>query len=292
MLQFKPDMIPNIKSIKDNLFHYIAWLLIAVLYAPVFYDLYRQRWDSVDYTHAYFILPISLWLAWQKRKSIAGIMASPAGNRHSFGMPLLIIGILMFIFGWRQGYLFITTLSLIPVLCGAMVYLYGTAMVRLLAFPIFYLLLLVPPPLGVLDSITIPMRYGVSAAVAGLLKALHYPITRDGLLLSMGGHEIYMGAPCSGFRSLITMISLGLVYVYIIKGARAKKTALLASIVPFALLGNFVRVTGVCLVTYYFGAKVGEKFHDVSGFVIFAVLIAGLMGLEAVLEKRARTSST
>jgi exosortase/archaeosortase family protein len=95
-----------------------------------------------------------------------------------------------------------------------------------------------------------------------------------------------MGAPCSGFRSLITMISLGLAYVYIGKGTAKTKAILLAAIVPLALLGNLIRVTGMCLVTYYFGGETGSKFHDISGFVIFLVLILGLIGLESFLQPR------
>jgi exosortase/archaeosortase family protein len=94
-----------------------------------------------------------------------------------------------------------------------------------------------------------------------------------------------MGAPCSGFRSLITMISLGLVYTYVIKGTVQKKTILLASVIPFALLGNLLRVMGICLTTFYMGEAAGQKVHDYGGYVIFLVLIFGLLGLDSLLEK-------
>jgi exosortase len=201
------------------------------------------------------------------------------------GLALFLIGLLMFIFGWRQDYLFISTLSLIPALFGLVIYLYGPSIAKALSFPILYLLLMVPPPLGILDNITLPMRYWISVFTAHILKMFHYPITQSGLMLSLGGHEIYMGAPCSGFRSLITMISLGLVYVYIIKGKAVKKAILLGSIVPLALLGNLFRVIGMCLVTFHFGENIGTKFHDISGFVIFFVLILGLMGIDSLLSR-------
>ncbi len=201
---------------KKTMMRYLIWILTAVLYSPVFYQLYRSRWQIIDYTHAYFILPVSLWLVWLKRKQIKELL-SRTGAVPVKGLFLFLCGLLMFIFGWRQEYLFISTLSLIPLLFGLISYLYGVNIAKALSFPIFYLFLLIPPPLGVLDSITLPMRYGISVACAVILKAFHYPITRDGLLLSIGNKEIYMGAPCSGFRSLITMISLGLVYVYLSK---------------------------------------------------------------------------
>ena len=264
---------------------YITWLLLTILYSPIFYNLYRSRWDQIDYTHAYFILPISLWLAWRKRSVLKEIVKKAKARDNIFGLFLFIPGILMFIFGWRQDYLFISTLSLIPLLYGLIIYLYGSPAAKALSFPILYLLLLVPPPLGVLDSLTLPMRKGISSATEFILKTLHYPITRDGLLLSLGGQEIYMGPACSGFRSLITMISLGLVFAYINPGPSKNKALLVSAIIPLALLGNLIRVIGVCLVTFYFGESIGHKFHDLSGFVIFVVLILGMMGLESLITK-------
>jgi exosortase len=266
--------------------HYIIWIVTAILYSPVLYQLYNQRWQSIDYTHAYFILPIAFWLAWRKRAALKTLIqkTQPAGSPLS--LSLLIAGLLMFIFGWRQEYLFISSLSLIPLLYGLILYLYGRATAKTLSFPILYLLLMVPPPLGVLDNITLPMRQAISILTEMILKTFHYPITRDGLLLLIGGHEIYMGAPCSGFRSLITMISLGLVYVYINKNSLYKKTILIVSIIPLALIGNLIRVISMCLVTFYFGENAGQRFfHDASGFVIFLIMIAGLISLEHVLER-------
>lgn len=267
--------------------NYIVWSFITLLYSPVLYQLYTSRWEMIDYTHAYFILPISLWLAWREKNELKKIIQKSEATSATPSLILFVFGILMFIFGWRQDYLFITTLSLIPVLFGAILYLYGKKAGRILLFPIFYLLLMVPPPIGILDKITLPMRYGTSCFTSWILNIFHLPITRDGLLLSIGGHEIYMGPACSGFRSLITLISLGLAYIYVIKGDLKKKSLLFLSIIPLALLGNLIRVISVCLVTYWFGEKIGHTFHDISGFLIFMVLIFGLMGLENFLEKKA-----
>jgi len=199
---------------------------------------------------------------------------------------LVILGLVMFIFGWKLDYLFITTLSLIPLLYGIIIYLYGTALAKTLSFPILYLLLMVPPPLGVLDAITIPMRHGISVAAVAIMNAIHYPIHREGLMIYLGTHEIFMGAPCSGFRSLITMFSLGIFYVYIIKGTMLKKVVLVAAIIPLALFGNLVRVITLCLLTYHKGEEVAQGFfHYFSGGVIFVIMIIGLLLIEFIMEK-------
>ncbi|MCX7927611.1 MAG: exosortase/archaeosortase family protein [Candidatus Omnitrophica bacterium] len=298
--------------------HYLIWALVALMYLPVFKILYQSRWETIDYTHAYFILPVSLWLVWRMRQQLITLLREkkpnfnnkeinlrtpPSDNttprinfpytplksnlfKDTFFMLLFIVGLFLFFFGWQQDYLFISTLSLIPLLFGLTAFLYGAEISKKLSFPIFYLLLLVPPPLGVLDSITLPMRQLVSLATEISLKNLGYPIIRDGLLLSIGGKEIYMGAPCSGFRSLITMISLGLVYVNIITAPSKNKIILLGSVIPLALAGNFIRVVGMCLVTFYFGENAGHTYHEISGFLIFLVLIGGMLAIERLLNRK------
>jgi len=248
--------------------------------------LYRGRWHSVDYTHAYFILPISLWLALSKRRVIKELIHKTKPLSNILYITPLIIGILMYIFGWKRDYLFISTLSLIPLLYGLISYIYGLSIANVLVFPILYLIFVVPPPLGVLDSITLPMRYGVSIAAEQVLAFFRYPIAREGLLLSMGDKEIFLGQPCSGFRSLITMLALSLVYIHIIKASIRTKLILVFSVIPLALIGNLIRVIILCLVTYYFGKEAGEGFfHSLSGAVIFIIILMGLLGLESFLNK-------
>ncbi len=275
-----------ITGIINIVMNYLVWILVAVIYAPLFSTLYNFRWDTVDYTHAYFILPISLWLIWRNRKKIKDIYQDSTNNKGNITSALLLfIGSIIYLFGWRQDYIFVQTFSLIPFLMGLIGFLYGTKTTKTLSFPILYLLLLVPPPFGILDSITLPMRHIISVATEVILGYVNYPISRTGLLLTIGYQEIFMGEPCSGFRSLITMFSLILVYVYISKGTLSKKIILTLFIIPMSLFGNLVRVITLCLITFYYGEEVGQGFfHNFSGIVIFIISILGMMGLEALLD--------
>jgi len=270
--------------------NYIPWILLSVLYSPVVFQLYRARWQYVDYTHAYFILPVSLFLAWLRRKRLGEILSSGAAPAcPPQYLALLILGIVMYVFGWRKDYLFVSTFSLIPLIFGLCAYLYGSRVALALRFPILYLVLLVPPPLGVLDAVTLPMRYGVSQAAYLILRSINLPVTREGLMLSIEGQQLFMGPACSGFRSLITSFSLGLAYAYLSKAQAMKKKILVLSIIPLALLGNLIRVIMLCLIAFYFGKEAAMGFfHNASGIVIFIIVILGLLGIEAILRGEAR----
>ncbi len=271
--------------------HLVVWLLIGWLYAPALLQLYSFTWRLLDYTHAYFILPVALWLVWRSRFQWGPLLEDARPSAKPTHLALLIVGLLLWLFGHRFNYLAIITASALPVLYGVIGFLYGADIARALAFPIAYLALLVPPPMGVLDAVTLPMRHATSAATVPLLRLAGYPVMRHGLVLAMGGHEIFMGAPCSGFRSLMALLALGLVYVHLSDGSRAKKLWLAATIVPLALVGNLIRVIALCLITYHYGEEAGQGFfHNFSGLVIFMILIAGLVVLQELFS-RVRVSS-
>ena len=263
----------SLKTIKNNYLLYIPPLFIICLYFPLFKLHYMSKWASLDYHHAYFILPVSLWLSWRQCK-LNKISVKPSSFYENItGLILLSFGAFLFIIGWRNGYSLVSTFSLIPVLAGYISYMFGFKVLRLFWFPLLYLFLLIPPPMSILDSITLPMRFFITSISQSFLSLLGYQVAREGLILSINNNEIYMGAPCSGFRSLITLLSLGSVYAYISSGNIKTKISLLLSIIPIALLGNFFRVISVCLAVNHFGSNIGNKVHDIGGYVIFIILI-------------------
>ena len=269
---------------------YLCFIFLLSLYTPLFVRLYCSTWYVSDYTHAYFILPIFLWLVWRKRFAIKkDVVKELKPNENLSSLFIFLFGIFMFIFSWRQSYVFITTLSLVPALYGLVSFLYGQRVTKTLYFPVFYLILLAPLPIGIIDNITLPLRLGVSIATDQILRLFSFPISREGLLLSVGNTELFMAQPCSGFRSIITMFSLALVYVYIVKGGLSKKIILVTSIVPVSIFGNLMRVIVLCLITYYFGEEAGQGFfHNFSGILIFIITILGLVAIEHLIEKNSR----
>lgn len=251
------------------------WALVSVLYFPVLQQLYHGRWELVDYSHAHFILPASLFIVWHKRKALMQCPRSPAPGG---SILLLLFGLFLFVFGWRRDFLFISTLSLIPVVSGMVLFLYGLPILRALSFPIAYLLLMVPPPLGLLDALTLPMRYGVSKAATTILQSFFIPVERQGLMLYIERKEVFIAPACSGFRSLITFFSLAVLYVYFTPSTLRKKIILILSVIPLALFGNLVRVLVLCLITYYFGEEASHGFlHDFSGFLVFGIIVLGFL---------------
>lgn len=271
------------ERIRKQLIYYLLWGLVAVLFFPVLSALYRQRWVSLGYTHAYFILPVSLGLAFWRRRELAAAFADTEKRFGAFSLLIFISGGLMYLFGWIQGYMIISTFALIPFLYGFIGFIYGKKVQRLLLFPVLYLILLVPPPFALLDNVTLPLRYFSAFWVEKIFRLFNFPLQREGLMYIVKGQQMMIDEACSGFRSIITMISLGLAYVYVNKGTMLKKTVLVSSIIPLALIGNIVRIMAVSLIAIYFGQEAAQGFlHSFSGLLVFLFIVLGFMGIEAV----------
>lgn len=275
-----------------KIFYYLLWVLIAILFFPVFSMLYQTRWDSLGYAHAFFILPVSLWFVYRKKEELSEAFATTEKKFGAGSLIIFLLGGAMYAFGWQQDYMVVSTFAVIPFLYGFIGFLYGRQVQKLVLFPILYLLLLVPPPFAILDRITLPLRYLSAFAVERSFQLFKVPITREGLSYVIMGEAMMIDEACSGFRSLITMFSLGLAYVYVTDSKLIKKAALVASIVPLSIIGNIIRIIIVSLLAAWFGAELAQGFmHSFSGIIVFLFIVLGFIAIETFWSKFSKRGS-
>jgi len=153
-------------------------------------------------------------------------------------------------------------------------------------FPLAYLLFLIPPPSIVIDSITFPLKKIASVGSHWVLSSFNLPVELYGVILKVGGHELFIADACSGFRSIVTLLALGAVYVYFQDTANWKKWAIFASVVPIAIFANIFRICLTGLIAYKWGPEKAEGFfHDFSGIVLFFITVLCLMGMTNIVCK-------
>lgn len=268
---------------KAKIIYSFLWVMVLVMFFPILRSLYAQRWDALGYTHAFFILPISIGLAYWKREELTQAYLETQNRFGLVNLIIFVLGLLLYLFGWRQDYTVISAFALIPFLYGFIGFIYGNKVQKKLLFPILYLLLMVPPPFALLDRATLPLRYISAYGVEGVFKLLGFAVQRKGLMYMVEGHQMVIDDACSGFRSLITMFSLGIVYVYVIKSKILKKAVLIVSILPLAIIGNMLRIMTISLLGIYFGEDVAQGFlHSFSVIVIFLFIVLGFLAIESL----------
>ena len=143
-------------------------------------------------------------------------------------------------------------------------------------------------PLNFLDALAFPLRMVSTVMSTSLLNGLGIAAERAGTAIksaAAGGFEFDVADPCSGLRSLLAMTALTAVYAYFTQKTLLKKWLLFAASIPLAVIGNIARVTTVALVAEAFGQPMAlGLYHDYSGYVIFGVAIALMIGIGSLLD--------
>jgi EpsI family protein len=255
---------------------------LAALYLPTFAGMWNGVWREDEYAHGPLILAVSAALAWRERARLREI---EAGGEMAWGLALVLAGVLAWLLGRTQGLVPIEAASLLPVAAGAVLLAWGAAGLRLLAFPLAFLLFYVPLPGFVLEAATGPLKEAVSAVVAWLLSGFGYAVERAGVVLRVDGHEMLVADACSGLNSIMSLFALALLYARL-RGASGRRTAaLLASIVPIALAANILRVLALVLVTVHFGHEAAEGvIHEALGLSVFVVALLLLVAIDRVVK--------
>lgn len=254
---------------------------LVLLFVPTYVDLARSLWISEDQAHGPIILGVALFFFWQQHRKINELRAAPA----KAGWPVFVFGLLLYILGRSQDILLFEVGSQIPVLAGLLLILRGWAAVRILWFPLLFLIFMVPLPGSVVDALTLPMKTGVSWATEQVLYWLDYPISRSGVILQIGQYKLLVADACAGLHTLFTLEALGLLYLHVMRHESVVRNALLAiTIIPISFTANTIRVIALTLITYHWGDAAGQGFlHGFAGMVLFVSALLLIIGFDLLL---------
>ena len=248
------------------------WLIVLAgvlaMYLPTFWGLFHGLWSTDSQGHGPIVLAISVWLLWRR---LPDLMASPAAPAPRSGWTLFVLTLLLYALGRSQDILLFEVGSLVPMLAAVMLILRGGAALRLLLFPLFFMLFMVPLPAPVVDALTQPMKLAVSYVAESLLYTAGYPISRSGVILQIGPYQLLVADACAGLQTLFTLEALGLLYLNLIRHeSMARNVTLATLIVPISFTANVIRVVVLTLITYHFGDEAGQGFlHGFAGMVLF-----------------------
>lgn len=241
----------------------LSWLLVALglaaMYVPSFVDLLHGVWGSERNAHGPIVLVVAcvyLGVRIRQLRDAGLIERQPAPLA---GSLMVLLGLLCFALGRAQTVLFMEAGSLIPILVGIVLLVYGVKTCRRLWFAFFFMLFMVPLPASVVDVLTQPLKIGVSYAAQHLLQWLDYPVARSGVIISIGPYQLLVADACAGLNSLFTLEALGLLYMNLVRHPSLVRNTLLALlIVPISFTANTVRVVVLALITYYLGDAAGQ----------------------------------
>jgi exosortase len=266
----------------------IAILIVAAAfvfaYHAVIADLVHDWATDGNYSHGFAIVPLALYFAWQRREAFAAAPLRPS----AWGLFLLAGSMAVFTAGLLGAELFLTRVSMIGCVAAAIVFLCGWRWLRIAAFPLAVLLLMIPLPAIVFNQVAFPLQLVASRFGEQILHAADVPVLREGNLIVLSNTTLEVAEACSGIRSLVSLVTVGVAYGALVESSLPARIALVAATIPIAIVTNGLRVAGTGLAAHYVGAQAADGFfHTFSGWLMFvgALLLLGAVHGSARLVK-------
>ncbi len=257
---------------------------LAAIYWQVFVKLIDAWIVDGNYSHGWLIIPIAAYFAWERRDKLAATPLQPSW----FGLVVFAFGILVLLAGLMGSEFFLSRVSLIFTLAGIVLFLFGWGHLRILAFPIGFLLLMIPLPAIVFNKIAFPLQLLASQVGESAISAANIPVLREGNVLVLANTSLEVAEACSGIRSLVSLITLGLVFGYFADPRGWVRALIVASTIPVAIVSNAARVAGTGILAHYYGPSAAEGFfHEFSGWIVFVVAFVMILAIQRVILRLA-----
>ena len=166
----------------------------------------------------------------------------------------------------------------------------GWKMLRAVAFPLVFLVLMIPLPALIYNQVTFPLQFLASRLASNSLELVGIPVLREGNVLVLPNYSLEVVEACSGIRSLMSLIALAVAYGYFVEKRLWARTTLVVLMLPIAVASNALRVVGAGVVTYFWGPQYAEGFfHFFQGWLIFVSSVACMLSVHWLLSHVARS---
>jgi exosortase len=261
---------------------------MAVAYGPLLAGLATQWFADDQYSHGVLVAPLSAWFAWHRRAALAAAPRRPT----IWGFAVVACSLLLLVVGTLGAELFLARISVVGVVAGSVLALLGMPSLRVLAFPIAFLLLMIPLPTIVFNELTVPLQLLASSAGEATLRLAGVPVFREGNILELARVRLEVADACSGIRSLFSLLAVALVLGEMRDLPRKSRAALALMTMPVAIAANALRVALTGMAAQAIGPAVTEGFlHSLSGWLVFVFAIGVLLGVQRLAPPRLRTSA-
>lgn len=252
---------------------------LAALYAPVFIET-AHLWQTDEYsTHGAFIPLLSGLLIWWKRKELSETVRRPS----AMGFAPLVFGLLLQALGWYTRIPVLATVSLIPVLLGVTLLVAGTKTLRILLFPILFLVFAAPMPRWIVQPISLPIQTLSAHSACTVVRALGVPLVEQGFNVQLTNTTVEVAESCSGFKKSLSLIVFGCFYSALFAIPFWRQAILVALALPIALVANVIRVSALVLCGSWWGSIGVTRFHDPSEMLVLMLCIGLLFSVGKAL---------
>jgi exosortase len=254
--------------------------LVLIMYASVLGSLARQWWSDPNYGHGFFVPVFAGYILWSERDRWRAVPFKP----NNFGLAIMLFAVALRVLGALGAELFIARLSIVIMISGIVLFLAGSNVLRSIAFPIGYLLFMIPLPAIIYYQLTMPLQLWASRLGASGLVAVGIQTLREGNLLILPNCTLNVVEACSGIRSLLSLLAAVVAYGYFTEPSTWKRTVLAVASIPIAIATNGLRLVATGVLSYYYGPSVDSGvIHLALGLTFFALAFLSILLIHKLL---------
>jgi len=259
----------------------LAGLCLLILYKDVIVGLVTAWRTNDDYSHGFLVAPLCAYFVWERRHRLRALDVRPSW----VGLFLVAASLFMFIAGVLGAELFLARLSLLGVVAGSVTFVLGWAHARALALPLAFALLMIPIPAIVFNQIAFPLQLLASSVAEQTLLAFSIPVLREGNVMYLATATLEVAEACSGIRSLVSLLTVGVAYGYFTEDRTSRRVILALSTLPIAVVANALRVAGTGLLAHVAGAAAADSFfHTFAGWLVFMSAVVMMFVVQRALR--------
>jgi exosortase len=267
-----------------------CWIVLSsLLFSHAIAALVRMSLSNADASHLVVIPFISAWVLFIERQRIfvnlsynitlggsllfgavcVGLATNLAGNASSWGLEL-------------SGYILSLTLFWV----AGFALLFGKAASTAASFPFFFLLLMIPPPNFLLGRLIYLLQAGSAWTTGALFDLFGVPALREGFVFHLVHANIEIAKECSGIRSSMALLILGLLVAHFRLKSFWKKALFLVCGIFMMILKNGIRIATLTLLAMYVDPSfLFGKLHHQGGVVFFILGLLLLWPILLLLER-------
>lgn len=249
----------------------VALALLAIFHRDVA-DMADIWWNSSTYTHCLFIVPICVWLVWQRRDEVARL--TPRG--YAPGLALVALAGLIWLLGQAGGIALFRHGGIVLMLQASVLVVLGPQVTRGVLFPLFYLVFLVP-----FGEEFVPALQTLTAKISmAMLGLAGIPAHIEGVFIQTPSGLFEVAEACSGVKFLVAMVAYGALVANVCFRSWPRRIAFMAACVIVPILANGVRAYGIMHISHATSSAFAESVdHIIWGWIFFGIVMALVMAL-------------
>ena len=271
---------------KNSIYRLSIFIILSILSAIIFfYEPIVKVFTVVVHregsSHGIFVPFLSFYFLWFKFGKLKTLNIETEFKGLGFMIAGLIFPVL------KIGSFHIQFMGFLLVLAGLVLLVLGKGIFRHTAFPLFFLVTMIPIPPNVYEALANYSRHIAFGGSLQIIDWLGIPYFRDGWLIQLHNALLEVAESCSGIRYLISYFVFGIAYAYITRENKWQRLMIVALTIPISHFASIGRLTVIFFMTHYFGTFWSQhKPHVFLSWSVFAAVLLVAIVLDQYFQKK------